>query len=117
MESPPERGGTVNVSSVRLKCGATDYEKKKKRDGDVVSTKFRQCIFNPGKPCTYLPSFNVQFVWERSFLKTTYDVIMTSSVPNLGHVISIQVMLCTYLPSFKVQFVWEVNFLNFKSDL
>ena len=37
--------------------------------------------------CTYLPSFKVPLLWEVCFLKITYDVIMTSSVPKLGECI------------------------------
>ena len=42
----------------------------------------------------HLSSFDIQFVWEESFLKMSYDIIITSKVPNLGHVISI-----LYLPT------------------
>ena len=44
--------------------------------------------------CIQLASFGVQFVSEVSELKTTYDVIITSPVPNLSHVISIIEMSC-----------------------
>ena len=67
--------------------------------------------------CTCLPSSNIQFALKECFMETTYDVIMTSSVLNLGHVLSILVMSCTYLPSFNIQFLWEVSLLKTTYDI
>ena len=42
---------------------------------------------------------------------------MTSSVPNLGHVIQILVRSFTFIPTFMVHLLLEVGFLNETCDL
>ena len=51
------------------------------------------------------------------FPSTTYDVIMTPSVPNLGHDFSILAMSSTCLPSVNVQFESEVSVLKTTYDV
>ena len=63
-------------------------------------------------------SINLEEVSRDAYvLETTNDVVMMSSVPNLGHELLIFIMSCTYLPSFNIKFVREVSFLKTTYDV
>ena len=54
----------------------------------------------------------VQLLREVAFLNNACDVIMMSSVPNLGLVIQILVRYFTFMPTFMIHLLREVDFLN-----
>ena len=57
-----------------------------------------------------MPTFMVQLLREVAFLNKACDIIMTSSVPNLGHVIQIVVRSFTFTPTIMFQHLREVTF-------
>ena len=100
-----------------IRIGSKRFKNDLWRHYDVISTKFRPCIFNPSNDLYMSTKFQRPIRIGSKRFKTTYDVIMTSSVPNLGHVFSILVMTCTCLPSFNVQFISEVSVLKTAYDV
>ena len=61
---------------------------------------------------TFTPTFNVQLLREVGLLTETCDVIMTSSVSNLGNVLKILERSYTFIPIFIAQFLKEVVFFQ-----